>query len=33
MNKIITIKYGQSFLELTNKIVNNNVIIHRCGDI
>ena len=34
MNKIITIKYNQSFRELQNKIVkNNNVVIHRCYDI
>ena len=34
MNKIATIKYDKSFLELTNKIVqNNNVIISRCYDV
>src|SRR5687767_14227914 len=34
MNKIATIKYNQSFLKLTNKIVqNNNVMIRECVDI
>ena len=34
MNKIITIKYNQSFRELQNKIIkNNNVVVHRCYDI
>lgn len=34
MNKIATIKYDQSLLNLTNKIVqNDNVIIRRCYDV
>ena len=34
MNKIATIQYDKSFMELNNKIVqNNNIIIRRCYDI
>lgn len=34
MNKIVTIKYNESFLKLTNKTIkNNNFIISKCNDI